>query len=43
MSNSLTPDIIRNIVKLIPDTWLVGDSPFSDSNEHRNGSIPVLQ
>ncbi|MEP6515261.1 HipA family kinase [Microcoleus vaginatus] len=42
MTHRLTPDIIRNIVKLIPDTWLVGDSPFSDSNQHRDAYIEYL-
>ncbi|MEG5175057.1 HipA family kinase [Microcoleus sp. B3-D7] len=42
MTQTLTPDIIRNIVKLIPDTWLVGDSPFSDSNQQRNAYIEYL-
>ena len=31
MTGRVTPDIIDSIVKLIPDAWLVGDSPFSGS------------
>ena len=29
MTGRVTPDIIDSVVKLIPDAWLVGDSPFS--------------
>ena len=36
MTERLTPDIIERIVKLIPDAWLVTDSPFSESNQHRD-------
>ena len=36
MAGRVTPDLIDSIVKLIPDSWLVGDSPFSDSNQHRD-------
>lgn len=36
MSERVTPDIIDNIVKLIPEVWLVGDSRFGESNRHRN-------
>ena len=35
MTGRLTPDLIDSIVKLIPDAWLVSDSPFNDSDQHR--------
>lgn len=31
----LTDDIIHSIVSLIPDEWLVIDSPFTTAKEHR--------
>jgi hypothetical protein len=42
MTGRLTPDIIDCIVKLIPDSWLVGDSPFSGSNQHRDAYMEYL-
>lgn len=42
MTHRLAPDIIGNIVKLIPDIWLVGDSPFNDSNQYRDAYIEYL-
>jgi hypothetical protein len=36
MTERLIPDLIERIVKLIPDTWLVADSPFRESNQHRD-------
>ncbi len=38
----LTQDVIDNIVKLIPDAWLVGDSPFNDINQHRDAYLEYL-
>src|SRR5439155_19293557 len=35
MTERVTPDIINNLVKLIPDVWLVGDSTFSGNNQYR--------
>lgn len=32
----LTPQLINSIVALIPDEWLLEDSPFSSTLEHRN-------
>lgn len=32
---ALPPALINNIVALIPDEWLVTDSPFATANEHR--------
>jgi hypothetical protein len=31
----VTPEMIDRIVKLIPDSWLLGDSLFADRNQHR--------
>jgi hypothetical protein len=42
MTERLTPDIIDRIVKLIPDTWLVTDSPFQDSKQHRDAYVEYL-
>ncbi|MEG4285891.1 aminotransferase class I and II [Microcoleus sp. A006_D1] len=42
MTQMLTADIIRSIVKLIPDSWLVAGSPFSDSNQHRDAYTEYL-
>jgi hypothetical protein len=42
MTERLTPDIIGRIVNLIPDTWLVADSPFSESNQHRDAYVEYL-
>ena len=36
MTRLVTPDSIDRIVKLIPDAWLVGDSLFAESNQHRD-------
>jgi HipA-like protein len=35
MNGRVTPDIIDSIVTLIPDAWLVGDSAFGESHQHR--------
>jgi hypothetical protein len=42
MTERLTPDIIHGIVKLIPDAWLVEDSPFSESTQHREAYVEYL-
>jgi hypothetical protein len=42
MSERVTPDIIGDIVKLIPDAWLVEDSVFGGSNQHRDAYIEYL-
>lgn len=42
MSERLTPDLIHRIVKLIPETWLVEGSPFTDSNQHRDAYVEYL-
>lgn len=38
----LTPNIIDRIVQLIPDNWLVADSPFSEAQQHRDAYIEYL-
>ena len=42
MTGRVTPDIIDSVVKLIPDTWLVEDSPFGESNQHRDAYMEYL-
>ena len=42
MTGRVTPDILDNIVKLIPEAWLVGDSPFGGSNQHRDAYMEYL-
>ena len=42
MTGRVTPDIIDSIVKLIPDAWLVGDSSFGGSNQHRDAYMEYL-
>jgi len=42
MTGRVTPDIIDSAVKLIPDAWLVGDSPFGESTQHRDAYIEYL-
>jgi hypothetical protein len=42
IAGRVTPDIVDSIVKLIPDAWLVGDSPFDGSNQHRDAYIEYL-
>jgi hypothetical protein len=39
----LTPDIIENIVELIPDSWLLNDSTFSSAEEYRSAYAEFLQ
>jgi hypothetical protein len=42
MTGRLTPDIIESIVRLIPDVWLTGDSPFGGSDRHRGAYTEYL-
>lgn len=39
----LTPERIRSIVDLIPDEWLVKDSPFETAEEHRRAYVQFLE
>jgi hypothetical protein len=41
-SQKLTPEIITNIVALVPDEWLVTDSPFTTAEEHRQAYVWFL-
>lgn len=38
----LTPEIIRSVVALIPDEWLITDSPFTSAAEHREAYFSFL-
>ena len=38
----ITPELIRGIVALIPDTWLHADSPFASTQEARDAYIQHL-
>lgn len=38
----LSPNVIKNIVRLVPDEWLNGDSLFSDAVQHRQAYIDYL-
>ncbi len=42
LAQQLTPSVIETIIRLIPDSWLVSDSPFSESNSHRTAYIEYL-
>jgi hypothetical protein len=42
MTRRVTDDIIDSIVTLIPEAWLVGDSPFSESNQQRDAYMEYL-
>lgn len=35
LTQQLTPSVIDNIVQLIPETWLSGNSPFTAVSDHR--------
>lgn len=39
----LRPDVIRSIVSLIPEEWLLGDSPFASAEEHRQAYVQFLE
>jgi hypothetical protein len=39
----LTPDCIRSIVSLIPDGWLMGETIFETSGQHREGYAAFLE
>ena len=42
MSGRLTPEIVRNIIGLIPDGWLGGDSQFQTGDEVRAAYVEYL-
>jgi hypothetical protein len=42
LTGRVTPDVVASIVKLIPDAWLVVDSPFGRGDQHRGAYIEYL-
>ena len=38
----ITPQMIRDSVALIPDDWLIADSPFESSEQHRDAYVQYL-
>ena len=38
----ITPDLIRDVVALVPDTWLAADSPFATTQAARDAYIQHL-
>jgi hypothetical protein len=42
MTRRVTDDIIDSIVTLIPEAWLAGDSPLSESNQQRDAYMEYL-
>lgn len=42
MTARLAPAIIEDVVKLIPEAWLLGDAPFSGSGQHRGAYVEYL-
>lgn len=42
LTQRLTPDLLARIVHLIPDAWLVGEAPFSSSDDHREAYLAYL-
>lgn len=38
----ITPDIIRQIIDLIPDSWLLEGSPFTEQRQHRDAYLEYL-
>lgn len=43
MAASLSTDVIRGIVELLPDSWLLTDSPFKSHRDHREAYFQYLQ
>lgn len=42
LTAQLQPEMIHHIVHLIPESWLVADSPFQSSTNHRQAYIEYL-
>jgi len=42
LSRRLTPEMIRDIIGLVPDSWLEGESHFADAGQHRAAYIEYL-
>ena len=42
MAERITAELIERVVKLVPDDWLVSDSPFQDASGHRDAYAEYL-
>lgn len=42
LRSRLAPEVIENIVGLVPDEWLNHDSPFANPGEHRRAYVDYL-
>ena len=42
MSARITPQVIRNVVALVPDNWLVADLPFATTQKARDAYVQHL-
>ena len=42
MTKSITPDVIRGIVDVIPDDWMSDNTPFSTIAENRQAYVDYL-
>ncbi|MFL6216091.1 MAG: HipA family kinase [Blastocatellia bacterium] len=42
MTAHITTDLIDRVVRLIPDDWLVSDSPFDEADRHRDAYVEYL-
>jgi hypothetical protein len=42
LSARITPQVIRDCVALIPEDWLVADSPFDSGEQHRDAYVQYL-
>jgi hypothetical protein len=42
MTARLSPDLIESIVALVPDDWLVRESPFTEVKQHREAYVEYL-
>lgn len=42
LSEKVTPDLIQDILGLIPDEWLTVESPFAEASTHRNAYAEYL-
>lgn len=38
----LTREVVKGIVSIIPDDWLLADSPFANTNDHREAYLEYL-
>jgi hypothetical protein len=42
LATRITPDLIREVVTLVPDTWLAADSPFATTQAARDAYVQHL-